>query len=302
MTTSTTSQQTIVQPRRAYLYVVLVILAAAYAPIVIKEAQQAGIPSLYIIMTRLWLTSMVISPLVWRNHRPVMRQLTNRDWAWALTAGVVMAFSLALLFFSLEYTSVLINSVFRRTSPLWTLLLEMVVLGTAFQKKVWWGVLCALAGSLLVGFSGSAAGGGSNHLLGGALALINAFSIAAYLLIGRKLSGRLPALPYSWIVFTTAALVTLVMILISGTPLFGYTLYDWWLIFLIAFVAQFLGHLPINAALKYFTATYLNMAMQLSVLVAAVFAFFLLGEVPTFLQVIGSLIILVGVTLVSWKS
>ncbi|MCB0034777.1 MAG: DMT family transporter, partial [Anaerolineales bacterium] len=160
---------------------------------------------------------------------------------------------------------------------------------------------CALAGSLLVGFSGSAAGGGSNHLLGGALALINAFSIAAYLLIGRKLAGRLPSLPYSWIVFTTAAFITLLMILVSGTPLFGYSLYEWWLIVLIAFVAQFLGHLPINAALRYFTATHLNMAMQLSVLVSALFAFFLLGEIPTILQVVGSLIILVGVTLVSRK-
>ena len=67
---------------------------------------------------------------------------------------------------------------------------------------------------------------------------------------------------------------------------------------LVALLTQILGHIPIYAALHHFSATYVSVTTQFAVILGAVFAFFLLNEVPTVIQMAGSLVVLVGILLV----
>ena len=295
-------RQTLSQPFKAYAVVLIIIFAASTGPIFIRNAQQAGAPSLYIIAARLALTSIILAPLVLKKHREQLSQLPLKAWLLVIFSGLLFAVNLLLLFAALEFTSVLVTSVLRRTTPLWVIWLEVVFLGAIFTRSVWIGLFLTLIGAVLVGFGSSGAvEAGSNPFVGALLALFGSVSIGFYLLIGRRFSSHLPALAYSWLVFTFAGLLAAISVVITDTPITGYSLKAYLWIIVVTIVTQFLGHIPINVGLRFFHATYISIILQAGVVVSAIIAFASFNEIPSGMQLAGSAAILMGVTIVSWK-
>ena len=288
-------------PPYAYIVLVVMIFAASAGPITIRQTQLVGVPSLVIIAARLVLASVVLAPFAWKEEPKMWRKLRRKEWLLLAAAGLLFALNLLLLFLALEYTSVLVTSVLRRTSPLWVIWLEILFLGGLFTRKVWVGLLLTMAGSVLVAWgSGGAIMAGSRPVFGATLALVGSVSIGLYLLIGRVFHTRLATIAYSWLVFTVAAVVTLVVTLFMGIPFVGYGLIGYVWIVITTIISQFLGHIPLNICLRYFSATKVSVFMQLGVVGSAVLAFFSFHEMPSLWQIVGSGTILLGVSLVSW--
>lgn len=282
----------------AAIGLVSVILAAATVPIAIRFAQQEGVPSLAIITLRLWMITLALAPVIAWRYLQFFKILTRWDWFWVLLAGGLHAFNLVTLFYSLEYTSVLISSVLRRTAPLWVVIFEILLLDAVFYRRVWWGVVLTVFGTTVVGLGVANLETGLNPLLGGGLALANALTNAFYLLIGRKLRSRLPYLPYSWAVFLGAAMITSLVVLWTQIPLAGYTARGYFWVVIITVFSQVFGHIPINAVLRFYSATTVSMVMQVSVVIAAILAYYAFGELPSALQLAGSVFVVAGVVLV----
>ncbi|MCA9935054.1 MAG: DMT family transporter [Ardenticatenaceae bacterium] len=290
------------KPTQAWAAVALVTVAATTTPIFIRFAQAEGVPSLSIVTLRLIVGTLVLAPFVWQRHAAALKTLSYQDWLWALTAGAFHAFGLFLLFFALENTSILVSSVLRRTSPLWTIILEIVVLHAAFSRRVWWGLTLTLVGSAVVALGGAAAFEvGQRPYFGAGLSLLNAVTISCYLIIGRKLRDKLPFLAYTWVLFAAATVVAVVFLIFTRTSLLGYSAHGYLWVLVITLVAQLAGHLPINFAIRHFPATYLSVLMQFSVAASAVMAVVYFHEIPTWLQISGSGIIVLGVWMVTRK-
>ncbi len=287
------------KPLIAYVVITIVIAAAGFVPIFIKYAQNAGAPSPYIVAVRLVLVSIALTPYILTRHFDAVRALRPTALALAAIAGLLMATNLLLLFYSLEYTSVLVNGALRRTSPLWVLAAEGVILHETFSRRVWASTFIALVGSLLITFGGSTMEVGSQPLLGASLALLNAFGIGAYLLIGRRINKSIPSTVYSWVVFSVAALVATTVAIVTGVPLMGYSATAYFWVLMVTVFAQFFAHLSINLGLRYFQATVMSIAMQASVVIGAILALFLLAEVPSALQVIGGAAVIASVLAVT---
>ena len=62
-----------------------------------------------------------------------------------------------------------------------------------------------------------------------------------------------------------------------------------------AVLAQALGHIFMNLALQFFTATAMSIVLQIGVVVSAVIALFTFGEIPSLVQVFGSALVIYGV-------
>ena len=194
---------------RRLLIIVTMIFSAAVTPIAIRITQSEGVPSLVIVLIRLWLVSLALLPVVWLRYRRQLLSLTRRQILLSAISGCWLAVNLVLLFVSLEYTSVLMTSLLRRTTPLWIVLPEILVFGVVFSRRFWLSLPLTLIGVAMVGLGGlSAIEAGSDPLLGGALALCGSLCFGAYLLIGRQLNNVIPPLLYSFLVFGSAALVT----------------------------------------------------------------------------------------------
>ena len=282
--------------RRRWLILFSIIFSAGVTPIVIRITQSEGMPSQVIVLIRLWLISLALAPLIWTRYREDLLRVSARQWLLAGIAGFWLSLNLMLLFLSLEYTSVLMTSVLRRTTPMWIVLPEMLIFGVVFSRRFWVSLVATVIGVALVGFGGlSAIEAGANPLLGGGMALFGSLCFGIYLLIGRQLNNVMPPLLYSFMVFFSAALVSSVIVAATGTPVTGYPASSYLWALLVTVLAQVFGHIAMNLALQSYTATAMAIVLQIAVVLSALIALFMFGEIPSLAQLIGSALVVYGV-------
>lgn len=270
------------------------------AAIFIKLAQAQNLPSLLIAAARLVIASVILTPITLRRHMNDIRGLNRREITLALLAGLFLALHFAAWILSFEYTTVLVSVVLVTTSPLWIAIAEVALLRAHFGRLLIVGLLVGMAGSIIVAIPPDGSLNlGNAPLIGSGLALVGGITVAAYLLIGRNLRARLPLLPYIWLVYTFAALILLILVGLSGIAIGGYTAEGYVWLLALGLIPQLLGHSSFNYALRYFSATYTSIAIELEPVLSAIIAYFVFNEIPNSLQVLGSIIILAGVTVAS---
>jgi drug/metabolite transporter (DMT)-like permease len=286
---------------KSYLVLVLGIIAVSLSAIIIRLAQSESIPSMLIAAGRLTIAALILAPFALRKHKAEMQALSRSDLVLVIGAGLFLALHFILWIPSLEYTSVLISVVLITTTPLWSVLLEAIFLKSRVGKLVLVGLLTAIAGGVLISIPPETEGIelGSNPALGIALSLGGAIAVSVYMVIGRKMRSRLAVLPYIWLVYSFAAAFALIVVLVMGIPILGYSATGYLLVLALAIVPQLIGHSAFNYVLQNLSATYVGVATQLEPAVTGVIAYFMFEEVPTENQLIGSAIILTGVVLAS---
>jgi drug/metabolite transporter (DMT)-like permease len=285
------------------------ILAVSTASIFIRYAQE-GAPSIVIAAARLTLASLVLAGVVVIRHRSELRALTGKLLWPALLSGLFLAIHFAAWITSLEYTTVASSVVLVTTTPLWVALVAPWAINEPISRSVLIGMFLAMGGGVIVALSDSCTlvGGAlvcppladfvaGKAFWGDLLALVGAWTGAAYLIIGRRLREQLSLIPYIFLVFGMAAILLNVFMLLAGETPFGYSgeTYLWFL--LLALVPQLLGHSALNWALRYLPAAYVSISLLGEPIGSAVLAYFLLGEIPSMLMVFGAILIFAGVYL-----
>jgi len=287
---------------RAYFVLALGVMAVSLAAILIRLAQDESVPSVVIAGGRLLIAAMVLTPALMRQPKYMqqIKQLSRGDFLLAMVSGFFLAMHFTSWVTSLEYTTVLISVVLVVTTPIWVGLLEVFILNARLSRAIIFGLVIALIGGLIIGLSGessSETGNTNDQLIGAALSLIGALTVSVYLIIGRKLRKQLALTPYVWLVYSCAALVMAVVVLLSGESVTGHGVEGYLWILALGLIPQLIGHSSLNYALAYLPATYVSMATQMEPLMSALVAYFVFTEVPTGGQVFGGLIIMIGVTL-----
>jgi drug/metabolite transporter (DMT)-like permease len=194
----------------------------------------------------------------------------------------------------------LLTNLMTNSSPLWVAIMEVAILKAFLSKRVWMGILLALAGMVLFALAGLDGGGdmGSDPLLGGGIALLSAFIAAIYFIVGRTVRARVSTLVFLWIGLVAGAVVMLVINLVTGTSLTGYSLEGYALILIVTITGQIVGQAMLAYCLAHFPATFVSIALQMLVILSALEAFFVFGEQPGPLQILASAVILAGVIMV----
>jgi len=287
----------------------IAILAVSTASIFIRFAQQE-VPSLVIAAVRLTLATFTLMPIAWLRHRQEVRSLTRREWLLAILSGVFLSVHFASWISSLEYTTVVSSVVLVSTGPLWVALLSPVFLHEVPTRRVWTGMGFALVGGVIVGLGDSCSISriglscpslgelmGGSAFFGNVLALVGAWTVAGYLMIGRNLRARIGLVPYIFVVYGVAALALIGYMLVAGQTPFGYSpiMYVWMLA--LALVPQLIGHSTYNWALRFLPASFVSVATLGEPVGSAILAFLVLSEVPSGLTLVGGGLILVGIYL-----
>lgn len=291
------------------------VLAASLSAILIRWAQ-AEAPSLVIAAWRLTLAAVVLLPLAVIRQKEELKALTAADWRLAFFAGGLLGIHFATWITSLEYTSVTSSTVLVTTNPMWVAIASPFVLKESISKPLKAGIVLALLGSLIITFGDALViEGGSitgfnwrgtdtqQPLWGNFLALLGAWAIAGYILIGRFLRPRLSLLSYTAVVYGTASLTLILMVLVSGQPFFGYTPYIYLLFALMAIFPQMVGHTSFNWALKFLPAAYVSVTILGEPIGSTILAFIILQELPNspLIALFGSLLIFMGIIAASRK-
>lgn len=251
-------------------------------------------PAVSIAAWRLILASVALAPFVWTRARGEYFKLSRRDLALGVLSGVFLALHFASWISSLDYTSVLSSVVFVSTNPLFVGVASVLLLRESIKRGTVIGIIIASIGGAVIGLSdlGSA---GTDSLLGDGLALFGAVTVSGYLIIGRRLREHLSLIAYIGLVYSTAAIVLLVMALAMGANLFGFTPMGYLLIVLLAVGPQLIGHTSYNWALKYVSATFVTVTLLAEPIGATLLAIPILGQVPSPIKLLGGALILAGI-------
>ncbi len=283
---------------RVYPYIVLIValFSAAVGLMFIRMALNSGVPSPVIISTRMAIAVAVFTPFVLRSYTATLRQLRRRDWLLLALAGLLFASDLTMFSEAIKHTSILLATVIGGLSPLWTALLERLILKTPLSSKVYIGLTLALAGGTFIAVSSSSSTGlGTNPLLGGVLALSSGLSAAFYLVLARSLRPRIPLLPYIWLVFGFGALIVLTTALATGASFVGHSPDGLFWVLLATVISQLIAHPSFSFVVGYLSPTFISISAQSITVLASGMAFFLFNEIPGVGQFIGSVVILLGV-------
>ena len=212
-------------------------------------------------------------------------------------AGALLALHFASWITSLEHTSVMVSVVLVTTNPIWVALFAPFLIGEKVNRQTLIGIAIAFVGGILVSFAEGDQTAAANPLLGSGLAIVGAVTVALYMIIGRRLRASLSLLPYIWLVYTTAAVILLITVLIVGTPLTGYAPESYFWMLMLALIPQLIGHSSFNYALAHISAAFVSLVTLAEPIGSALLAFIFLGEVPGWVQVIGAGLILSAVAI-----
>ncbi len=281
-------------PARVSAVLALAIAAISVAAILVRLADAPGV---VVAFWRMAIACVVVAPWTLRALR--RSPLTHANAWTTVAAGVLLGLHFATWITSLAYTTVAASVTLVATTPLWVAVLGWLVLGRAPTLTVLLGVLTAVAGGAIIAFgdlSGAAATSSPAPLLGNALALVGAVSLAGYLLLGRSAQRHgLSLQGYVGVAYAVAAVVLLPLPLLLGHAYIGYGFGSAGWIVALALVPQLIGHTGINFAMKHLDPTKVATATLMEPVGAGLAAWLLFTEVPAVLTVVGAVLVLLGV-------
>lgn len=274
--------------------VVGVSTAAIFIRLCLEAAQQSGLGfSLLIAASRLIMASLIIVPLSkYRDSLPISRKAL----LWAIAAGITLSLHFATWITSLSFTSIAASTTIVTTNPIWVTLLSWLWWNEKPKALTLIGITIALSGGccIAIGDAGSLTGG-SNPLLGDALALLGAWSASLYLLLGKQAQASgLSIGNYSAIAYTTAAVLLLPLPFFFGLNYWSYPAEIYVYLFGMAVFSQVLGHTSFNWAVRFISPTFVTLAILFEPVSASILGFFIFGEVPSLLVLVGAIILLIG--------
>jgi drug/metabolite transporter (DMT)-like permease len=226
-------------------------------------------------------------------------------------SGLFLAAHFATWISSLEYTTVASSVVFVSTGPLWVALLSPLLLNERLTRSAVIGLVIAILGGTLIGLADACTWDGGlrcpklsqvlqgRAMWGNFLALIGAWTVSGYLIIGRKLRAKMSLIPYIFLVYGIAAAALIVTTFVAGQSLFGYPTETYGWIFLLAVFPQLIGHSTYNWALRYLPAAFVAVTTLGEPIGSAILAIFLLQETPAPVVITGGVLILFGIYLAS---
>lgn len=256
-------------------------------------------PSSVTAAYRLLWTVLLMTPVVLgkKSYLAELRQTDRKTVCLCAVSGIFLALHFTFWFESLSHTTVASSTAIVCTEVIWVALGFTIFMKGHLSRTAVISIIFTLAGSVLIAFSDSAGSHGS--LYGDMLALAAAVFVAVYTLIGRIARTEMSTVSYTYIVYGFCSISLVFTLLVQGYSLFGHGKNPAVVGLLLSIFSTLLGHSIFSWCLKFFSPAFVSASKLCEPVVASVFAFFLLQELPTVLQVLGGLVTVGGVLLYS---
>lgn len=288
-----------ISKRLSYLALIVGLFSIGFAAILVSLAKAPGPVSAFYRMG----VAAVLLVI------PFLRQTTSRGKPYprqgvrlALLGGLLFALDVAFWTTGITISGAATPTLMANTAPIWVGLGSMLIFHERLNALFWFGLILAMFGALLV--LGAEFTRGAALGWGTFLGLLAAIFYGAYYLVTQRGRVYLNTLSYFWITTFTAAMVLLILNLIVGNPITGYSLQTYLAFLGLGLIAQVLGWLTINYAQGYLLASIVAPTLLGQPVVTAFFAVLLLGESFSAWHILGGILVLVGVYTVHrsrWK-
>jgi drug/metabolite transporter (DMT)-like permease len=275
-----------------YIALLVGVVAVSTSAIFVKLASA---PAPVIAFYRLFFSVLLMSPLFLLKYRHEVKLISKRDWLMSAVAGVFLAFHFILWFESLNYTSVASSTVLVTLQPIFAFIGTYLF----FKEKVSYKALLSgglgITGSFIISWGDFNISGLA--LFGDLLALVSCAMVTAYLLFGQTVRKRLSLITYTFIVYGISTITLFLYVVILQYPIIPSDSGDWIYFILLAIIPTLLGHSLFNWSLKWLSTSVISMSILFEPIGAGVLAYYILGENVVWTQVVGGVIIILGISL-----
>ena len=252
-------------------------------------------PALAVAFWRNALAAGVLLPYAVIRNLAQLRSLTRREWGLIGGAGLLLACHFGTWIPSLRYTSVASATALVATQPIWAALWARSR-GATIGRGAWIGIgLGVLAVALVAGIDVRVSG---RALFGDVIALIGGIFAAGYVTAGAAVRRTVGTTTYAALCYLNTSILLVVVCLIGGQRLGGYSGADWLRIAAITAGAQLLGHTVFNLVLKSTSATVVSLSILFEVPGATIIAAIFLHQHVRLEQLPAAALLLTGLALV----
>ncbi len=276
--------------KRQYSVLAIGVISVSFAAVFIRLADA---PSLVIAAYRMCLAALILAPFAIKLSGNELRHISGKDLVMMLVAGAFLALHFGLWITSLSLTSVATSVILVTATPIFVSIASYILFKEEITRKIILGITISIAGSVLIGYGNWSIG--TSPLLGAVLSLLGAVAVAGYFLIGRRVRRSVGILSYSFVTYSSAAVLLLITALVSGYELTGYSGNTYLMFVLLALVPQLLGHSSLNWSLRFMPATMVTIAVLGEPILATGLAFLILDEAPALIEIGGGILILGGI-------
>ena len=265
-------------------------VAIAVSPLFVKVSEAGP------VATGFWRVALAL-PFLWawsmigqKEHHAASFAADRRLMIWA---GLLFAGDLAVWHWSIVLTSVANATLLANLAPIFVTLAVWLIWRRRPGGLFLTGLAVALAGTVtLLGGDFSL---GGKALVGDFLGVVTAMFYAGYQLAVTRLRSRAStASIMAWSGLVTAAAL-LPIALLSGEQILPATAMGWLKLFGLALISQAAGQSLIAYAMAHLPATFSSVGLLLQPVMAALFAWVLLGEILGGIEIAGGIAVLIGI-------
>jgi drug/metabolite transporter (DMT)-like permease len=274
-----------------YLALAFGILSLSFSAIFVRWANAPGsIMAFY----RLGIATLILAPVFFTKGSHI--KVKNLGWGvliFPLAGGFFTALDHAIWGSAMVYTSAANATLMNYAAPVWIALVAWLYFKEKLTRKFWIGLALTFFGVSVVL--------GSDFLInpevgkGDLLAFISSFFYAGYFLVTQSGRKHLDTLSYIWLVGLASTFTLLIINLGLKIPLTGYPAQAYWAFLGAALLSQIGGYVSVGYALGHIPASVVSPTMISQPVLTAILAVPLLGERMYPAQIVGGLIVLVGI-------
>jgi drug/metabolite transporter (DMT)-like permease len=276
----------------AYLALSIGMLTLGFSAIFIRWADAPGaVVSFY----RMAIGTVALAiPFALRWNRK--RKISWRGLLLAVAAGVFFALDLASWATGISIAGATIPTLLGNMAPVIVAFGAWLLFKEKLSAIFWLGLLLAIGGVIAVLNLDFSLG----FVLrpGSLFGIASAFFYGVYFLITQKGRDELDALSFFWLATLTSAITLLLLSLLLGNPLSGYSTFTWINFLASGLIVQGLGWLAINYAQGYLPASLIAPTLLSQPVLTAIFAGPLLGERFTLTEWLGGAVVVIGIVIV----
>ncbi|MDP4668675.1 MAG: DMT family transporter [Candidatus Nanopelagicales bacterium] len=245
-------------------------------------------PAIAIAFWRCFLGAIATMPFAYKDG---LKNINKKTFLTSVSAGLLLGIHFAVWIPSLRFTTVAASTAMVATQPAWAALIAKIR-GESIPNKVWVGIFVALAGAILL--TGIDITINSRAVIGDLLALLGAIFAALYVTVGQSAREKLTTAQYTMMAYSAAACALLVLVVVTGTNLTGYSRQAWVYIFLLTLLAQILGHTLFNITLRSLSATVVSMGILFEMPGSTIIAALAIGQLPPWQTIPAIVLLMVG--------
>jgi drug/metabolite transporter (DMT)-like permease len=241
--------------------------------------------------------------LIQSRKEIVETPLTKQQWLWMLALGTVGYYLASLFdFWGLNYVTAGVERLILFLYPSIVLIISAVFLKKKIQRIqyialfiTYTGVVCTFIPDLKLGLQ-------HNLIIGSALIFLSAFTYALYLIGSGELIPKIGTIRFtSYAMIVSTLVVVIHYIVTSNGSLLGYPKEAYYLCFVMAVFCTVMPSFFISGGIKLIGSGNASIIGSVGPIATIIMAGIFLDEKFTLWQLAGTIIVLAGVLMISWK-